>query len=615
MHKSVIIGLLLLTVGLFGVATLNNIISHAMAQGSNDNNYYYGDNSNSYYSKYPTDDNKYECRTGPLEGFFVSSVEFCKNVKFDDKRDRDVKIGPQGSQGPKGDTGATGPQGIPGIQGLRGFNGTQGPAGPAGTDSTVPGPRGFNGTQGPPGPSGVVNVSKAYVVWTDDILGNDEIFFRASQTLDTINISNNTGDSSDPQITSEGNNVYVVWPDTSNGGLDIFFAVSNDNGQTFSTPIILSDTISGVMPQISVSGNNVYVTWATSSEIFFAVSNDNGQTFSTINFTNNPSSASVIPQISSEGNNVYVVWPDTGDLFSSLDVFFAVSNDNGQTFSTPINLSNTIGYSIFPQISSEGNNVYVVWQDTGATFSSLDIFFAVSNDNGQTFSTINFTNNPSSASVIPQISSEGNNVYVVWPDTGDLFSSLDVFFAVSNDNGQTFSTPINLSNTTGNSGDAQISSEGNNVYVTWQDDTSFLGSSVIGFAVSNDNGQTFSSPIILSTTTESSGDPQITSEGNNVYVTWEDTSHGIAEIFFAFSTDNGQTFSTPDNLSENTGGSGNPQISSEGNNVYVVWDDNTPGNNDIFFITNNQPFGLFGSTLNLSQNDGNSVNPQISSSS
>ena len=562
MHKSVIIGLLLLTVGLFGVATLNNIISHAMAQGSNENNYYYGDNSNSYYSKYPTDDNKYECRTGPLEGFFVSSVEFCKNVKFDDKRDRDVKIGPQGSQGPKGDTGATGPQGIPGIQGLRGFNGTQGPAGPAGTDSTVPGPRGFNGTQGPPGPSGVVNVSKAYVVWTDDILGNDEIFFRASQTLDTINISNNTGDSSDPQITSEGNNVYVVWPDTSNGGLDIFFAVSNDNGQTFSTPIILSDTISGVMPQISVSGNNVYVTWATSSEIFFAV-----------------------------------------------------SNDNGQTFSTPINLSNTIGYSIFPQISSEGNNVYVVWQDTGATFSSLDIFFAVSNDNGQTFSTINFTNNPSSASVIPQISSEGNNVYVVWPDTGDLFSSLDVFFAVSNDNGQTFSTPINLSNTTGNSGDAQISSEGNNVYVTWQDDTSFLGSSVIGFAVSNDNGQTFSSPIILSTTTESSGDPQITSEGNNVYVTWEDTSHGIAEIFFAFSTDNGQTFSTPDNLSENTGGSGNPQISSEGNNVYVVWDDNTPGNNDIFFITNNQPFGLFGSTLNLSQNDGNSVNPQISSSS
>ncbi len=36
-------------------------------------NYNYVDS----YSKYPTDDKKYECRTGPFEGF-VSLVEFCK---------------------------------------------------------------------------------------------------------------------------------------------------------------------------------------------------------------------------------------------------------------------------------------------------------------------------------------------------------------------------------------------------------------------------------------------------------------------------------------------------------------------------------------------------------
>ncbi len=51
-----------------------------MAQGYNEN--YYEDRK---YSKYPTDEKKYECRTGPFEGFFVSSVEFCK-FKFDDKR-------------------------------------------------------------------------------------------------------------------------------------------------------------------------------------------------------------------------------------------------------------------------------------------------------------------------------------------------------------------------------------------------------------------------------------------------------------------------------------------------------------------------------------------------
>jgi hypothetical protein len=49
---------------------------------------YYEDSS---YSQYPTDENKYQCRTGPFEGFFVSSVEFCKHIKFDDKNRKDIR--------------------------------------------------------------------------------------------------------------------------------------------------------------------------------------------------------------------------------------------------------------------------------------------------------------------------------------------------------------------------------------------------------------------------------------------------------------------------------------------------------------------------------------------
>jgi hypothetical protein len=92
----------------------NSFSNTAMAQGYDAG---YGDNS--YYSQYPTDDKKYECRTGPFEGFFVSSVEFCKHVKFDDKDDRkdNNRTGPQGPQGPQG------------IQGPIGPNGTQGPPG------------------------------------------------------------------------------------------------------------------------------------------------------------------------------------------------------------------------------------------------------------------------------------------------------------------------------------------------------------------------------------------------------------------------------------------------------------------------------------------------------
>ena len=185
MRKSVIIGLLLLTAGLFGVATtLNIIISHAMAQGYDDN--YYGDNS---YRTYPTDDKKYECRIGPFEGFFVSSVEFCKFNKFDkdnDRKDDNITgtqgppgptgatgpVGPQGPQGPQGPAGGQpgpqgppGPLGVPGPQGERGLTGATGMSGPASTvlgpqgergfngTQGIQGERGFNGTQGPPGPN------------------------------------------------------------------------------------------------------------------------------------------------------------------------------------------------------------------------------------------------------------------------------------------------------------------------------------------------------------------------------------------------------------------------------------------------------------------------------
>ena len=88
----------------------------------------YGDSS---YSKYPTEDKKYECRTGPFEGFFVSSVEFCKPNKFDDRKDHSGDNNQTGTQGPAGPQGATGPQGIQGPQGI------PGPIGPQGSSDNI----------------------------------------------------------------------------------------------------------------------------------------------------------------------------------------------------------------------------------------------------------------------------------------------------------------------------------------------------------------------------------------------------------------------------------------------------------------------------------------------
>ncbi len=148
MKKSVYtFGLLLSSlVMLSAIPFLNNNVSNiVMAQE-------YDKYRDSYYSQYPTDDNKYQCRTGPFEGFFVSSVEFCKHVKFDDRKDNDRKDNNQtGTQGPPG---PPGPPGVPGPQGERGLTGMTGATGPASTIPGPQGPMGFNGTQGPQGIQG-----------------------------------------------------------------------------------------------------------------------------------------------------------------------------------------------------------------------------------------------------------------------------------------------------------------------------------------------------------------------------------------------------------------------------------------------------------------------------
>ena len=77
-----------------GLAAFTSNSASAQNYGYQDDYSYNSYSDSSYgdsYSKYPTDDKRYECRTGPFEGFFVSSVEFCKHVKFDkdDRKDHD----------------------------------------------------------------------------------------------------------------------------------------------------------------------------------------------------------------------------------------------------------------------------------------------------------------------------------------------------------------------------------------------------------------------------------------------------------------------------------------------------------------------------------------------
>jgi len=362
------------------------------------------------------------------------------------------------------------------------------------------------------------------------------------------------------------------------------------------------------------SGSILYISWAAPSGVFFTASSD-GTTFSPrISLTNRTITNE--PLIAAHDNNVHLVWTAPGryekisDRYA--DVFFRASHDNGATLAPTINLSDNVGDSKYQQIAVSGNNVYVVWEDYAG--EKREILLRISNDNGNTFGSMINLSSDTGPSNTPQIAASGSNVYVVWHE---LETKDRIMFKASNDNGATFGRAINLKTyETGASCCPKLAAHGDDVYVIWADSELselFSGHYDLHFRASHNRGVTFNHITVL---TNIARDYQIAISGNNVYVVWTNVlpvSVNIenAEAFFIRSTNKGVTFWNPINLSNNEGPSGNQQIAVSNNEVYVAWVDHTLDYDEILFRGSNDYGASFGKVINLSNGTGISVDQHI----
>jgi hypothetical protein len=65
------------------------------------------------------------------------------------------------------------------------------------------------------------------------------------------------------------------------------------------------------------------------------------------------------------------------------------SEDKGETFSMPINLSNNTEFSERPQIAVSRNGTFIVWAEKiNSNSNNEEIIFTKSIDNGETFSKV-----------------------------------------------------------------------------------------------------------------------------------------------------------------------------------------------------------------------------------
>jgi len=336
-----------------------------------------------------------------------------------------------------------------------------------------------------------------YVVWQESVTKslpehNYDIFFIKSEDNGKtfgipLNLSNNTEFSERPQIAVSKNGIFIVWAETTTpNNKEIMFTKSLDNGKTFSNPVNISNnTKDSSNQEISAFNENVYVIWQDTDKknkdrngtIMFKSSNNTGNTFNnSIELINNTNSA--FPKINSYGNHVYVVYNNENKKNSGL--FFLKSSDKGNNFYDIIKLSNDSNFGE-SQIAVNENELHVIWGGF-LTKKIENIYYVKSNDNGKTFSdakTISdkvISNNTNYYSELNDIIENPTNVevtnknfsYIVWQNSFSEQNE-DILLLIDNHKDNSHSYIFNLSNNSGISECPSIAISDNKIYIIWED--------------------------------------------------------------------------------------------------------------------------------------------------
>ena len=251
------------------------------------------------------------------------------------------------------------------------------------------------------------------------------------------------------------------------------------------------------------------------------------------------------------------------------DIFCIISSDNGETFSEPVNVSKS------PQtISSDANievvddsKIKIVWieadRDKYNNWSKQsqhfiislkrkcqkvhqEVVLAESTDGGNSFG-------------LPRVISEDKNLEIHTPEIatttdGKVYlcyvkgieDNTDIFCNRSNNTGITFSNSTNVTN----------------------------------------------DPSLPSLT------PSLSATNNTIYLAWSDLKNGVGgnlDIFSMAAKGNNGTFGKITNLSNDTAGSVDPDLSASGQNAHAAWGENTPGDNSIITRSSNNSGSSFNS--------------------
>lgn len=339
-------------------------------------------------------------------------------------------------------------------------------------------------------------------------------------------------------------------------------------------PIIAVDFLGGlhVVWQDSTPGNN---------EVYYKRSTDGGASWTTakrLTWTSTYSHRPVIGVDSSGG--LHVFWDD--DAAGNTEIYQKRSTDAGATWTASERLTWTSGYSIVPAMAVDpSHNLHVVWSDL--TPGNQEIYHKKSTDGGATWTTGHRITWNSGASMSPKIGADpSGHLHVVWQDNTP--GSWEVNYAKSTDGGATWTAAQRLTWSSGTSGYPIIGIDSSGrLHVVWQGSAS--GNVEAFYKKSTDGGASWTTSRRLSWTSGASRSPVIAVDySDNLHLVWSDDTPGNDEIYYKKSTDAGANWTSNRRLTWTSSYSWEPSLAVDSSgNVHVVWYDYTPGNWEIYY--------------------------------
>lgn len=224
--------------------------------------------------------------------------------------------------------------------------------------------------------------------------------------------------------------LWVVWErQITEQDFDIYVRSKPAGGSWGSTVRVSNQGAQDLEPNIAVDADDVpHVVWRNNSsapnwEIHYT-KYASGSWTSPMNLSAN-SSASHFPRIAADNlGNVYVVWEDEIDGSDRFQTLFR--RWNGSSWGANTRVSSTPTKALYPSVSADGCNVYVVWTDYRNT--STEAYFSHSTNCGDTWLGDENVSSNSSSSFYPDVAAQaGGYAHIFWQDYAP--GQFDVYYS------------------------------------------------------------------------------------------------------------------------------------------------------------------------------------------